>query len=92
MLRKLFIRVIIDSEDSLLEFGVIKRVIDIVTEYLYEVYFPVNQKNKQMRATSHPSESECKTTFPIKCSDAGQPDERAVCKLGCFLSSERADM
>ena len=30
-------------------------------------------------------------TFPIKCSEAGQPEETALCRLACPASSDSAD-
>ena len=30
-------------------------------------------------------------TCPIKCSEAGQPEETALCRLACSASSDSAD-
>lgn len=44
----------------------------------------ISGKISQTRASSD--------TLPIKCSEAGQPEETALCKSGCSLSSDSAEI
>ena len=44
----------------------------------------IDKKNIKGRKSSQ--------TLPIKCSEAGQPEETAVCKSGCSFSADRADI